>query len=92
MTDERINEVIRKNNELVFKLQHAEAEIASLKSANNRLEHSLLTLSEKLEDANNEIGRLGMVLKHRVINMQSVQSEKRLGKPNERLLMAAKHH
>ena len=51
--------VFQENNELSTKLQQAETENASLKS-------KLITLSEKLEDANNEIGRLGMVLKHRV--------------------------
>lgn len=85
MTDElneRFNDVVRKNAELTVKLEVAETEIGNLKS-------ELLTLSEKLEDANNEMGRMGMVLKHRAKDMQS---QKRLDKQNEWLLGAARHH
>jgi chromosome segregation ATPase len=80
--------VFRGNNELSTRLQYAETENASLKAANEQLENRLLVLSEKLEDANNEIGRLDMVLKHRTKDMQS---GRRLGKQSEWML-AARHH
>jgi len=67
---ENFTYVFQENNELSTKLQQAETENASLKSTIGQLENRLLTLSEKLEDANNEIGRLGMVLKHRVRDTQ----------------------
>jgi regulator of replication initiation timing len=76
-------------NELTTKLQQAETENASLKLANEQLENRVLTLSEKLEDANNEIGRMGMVLKHRTKDMES---ERQFGKPNEWSFLAARHH
>ena len=92
MTDElyeHFTSVVQENNELSTKLQHAEIEIARLKSANERLENRLLTLNEQLEDANNEIGRMGMVLKHR---KKDIQSEKHIGKRNEWPFLAARHH
>ncbi len=80
--NERLDEVARAYNVLTTKLQQAESENARLKS-------ELQTLSEKLEDANNEIGRMGMVLKHRAKDMQS---DRRLGIPNEWAKSAFSHH
>ena len=60
---QRLDELINENIGLAIKLEAAEAEICRLKSA--------------LEDANNEIGRLGMVFRHRE---ESLQSIRRLGK------------
>lgn len=59
-----VNELILENAGLTLKLQAYEAEIGSLKSANQRLVNGLLTVTEKLEKANNEIGRLDLVVKH----------------------------
>ncbi len=86
---EHFTYVVWENAELTTKLQLAEAEISNLKSANKRLENGLLTLSEKLEDANNEIGRLGMVLKHRA---KEVSSERWPDKRNDWPRMVARHH
>jgi predicted nuclease with TOPRIM domain len=86
---EHFTYVVLENNELSNKLQHAETENASLKSANERLENRLLVLSEQLEDANNEIGRLGMVLRHRT---KDRQFDRRLDKQNAWPLLAAHRH
>ncbi len=59
-----VNELILENAGLTLKLQAYEAEIGSLKSANNQLVNGLLTVTEKLEKAHNEIGRLDLVVKH----------------------------
>jgi hypothetical protein len=84
-----IDDVVRANQELATKLQQSEFENASLKSAIEQFEYRVLTLSEKLDDANNEIGRLGMVLQHRAKDMQTVRQ---LGKNNEWLYAASQHH
>lgn len=62
----RIDELVKYNAELAIKLQVAETDIDNLKSAIGRLEDENLALTVKLEDANNEIGRLDMVLKRPV--------------------------
>ena len=86
---EHVTYVVQENIELSTKLLHAETENASLKSANARLENMLLALSEKLADANNEIGRLGMVLRHRTKDMQS---DRRFGQQNAWSVSTARHH
>lgn len=86
---EHFTYVVQENTELSSKLQQAETEVANLKSANERMEHRLLALSEKLEDANNEIGRLGMVLKHRA---KERPSERWLGMQNDWHDLATSHH
>jgi peptidoglycan hydrolase CwlO-like protein len=79
--------VVQEITELTSKLQLAEAEIADLKSVNDRMEYRLTTLNEKLEDANNEIGRLTMVLKHRA---KEIPSESWIRKHSD--LFTARHH
>lgn len=85
MTSERnecFDEVVRAYVALTTKFQKAEAENARLKS-------ELLTLSEKLADADNEIGRMSMVLKHRAKDMQS---ERQFGRQIEWSNFVAHHH
>jgi len=67
-----LNELILENAGLTLKLQAYEAEIGSLKSANERLVNGLLTVTEKLEKANNEMGRLDMVMKHHWDNKSTI--------------------
>jgi len=59
----RIDELVKENADLTLQLKACEAEIERLKSANERLGDGLLTVTEKLENANNEIDRLDMVMK-----------------------------
>ena len=65
------------NLELTLKLQAAETKIESLKSISERLGNGILTLSEKLENANNEIARLDMLMKRQC---KDVDTLSRLGK------------
>ena len=51
--------------DVLARLRHAEDENAKLRAENDRLRYNLSALGEELEDANNEISRLCMVLKHR---------------------------
>ena len=80
--NERLNDALRENAELTRKLQMAETENGSLKS-------EFLALTEKLDDANNEIARLGMVLKHRTKDIESVS---RPGKQIDWSSLAGSHH
>ncbi len=81
-SNEGLDEFSRAYSSLTTKLQLAESENARLKS-------ELLTLSEQLEDANNEIGRMGMVLKHRAKDMQS---NRQFGNLNDLAHLALRHH
>ena len=76
------DEVIRSYNILATKYRQ-------IKSENTRLKSELLALSEKLADANIEIARMGMVLKHRAKDMQS---ERQPGKQSHWLQSATRHH
>ena len=60
---QRLSDLILENTGLAQKLQAAETENCSLKSANERLMNGLLTVTEKLENANIEIGRLDLMMK-----------------------------
>jgi predicted nuclease with TOPRIM domain len=75
----RLDELVKENAGLSLKLKAAETEIDSLESANARLGNELLTLNEKLENANNEISRLDMVMKHRRDDLVTIR---RLGRKN----------
>lgn len=86
---EHVTYVVRENNELTANLQRAEIENARLQSENEQLKNGLLALGEKLADANNEIDRLGMILKHRARDRESA---KRLGKQREWPLFSAHQH
>ncbi len=80
MTNElyqRMDELVNENAELTLKLYDAETVNGSLESANERLVNGLLTVTEKLGNAHNEIGRLRMV-RHR--NRDSLEAIKRLGR------------
>jgi predicted nuclease with TOPRIM domain len=85
---EHFNNVVQENIELMSKLELAEAKIANLKSTNERLEYGFQALSDKLEDANNEINRLGMVLKHRTKDMPP----ERWIRTHNDMLAARRHH
>lgn len=74
---QRIDELARLNDTLTLELQVAETEIGSLKTTIERLESEHLALTEKLEDAKNEIARLDMVRKR---NRDDSVTIRRLGK------------
>ncbi len=81
MTNElyqRIDELERLNALLTLELQVAGAEIGSFKSTIERLGNEHLALTEKLEEAKNEIARLDMVRKRNRDNLETIR---RLGKP-----------
>jgi predicted nuclease with TOPRIM domain len=71
----------KENLELTRKLNIAEAEIESLKSVNERLGSGILTLSEKLENASNEIARLDILMKRQRDNVATLN---RLGKNSKK--------
>lgn len=89
MTDERTSHNTRDCHELEASLLRANAENADLKAENRQLTDNLMKLNEKLEDANNEISRLCMVLKHREKGMPPEELHNRL---HELLLTASPHH
>ena len=79
MTNElyqRMDELVKENAGLTLKLHEAETVNVSLNLANERLGNGLLTLTEKLENANSEIDRLRMV-RHR--NQNNLEAIKRFG-------------
>lgn len=71
---------------MLERLQYAEAENVRLKTDREYLRLKVMELNEQLEDANNEISRLCMVLKHREMN---VQHNRRLHRLNEFMLATA---
>jgi hypothetical protein len=80
MTNElyqRMDELVNENAELTLKLYDVETVNGSLESANDRLVNGLLTVTENLKNAHNEIDRLRMV-RHR--NRDSLEAIKRLGR------------
>ncbi|MDO8466089.1 MAG: hypothetical protein Q7S46_12705 [Gallionella sp.] len=68
-----IDVLIKENAELTLKLQLFEAEIGNLKLAVERLEDAQRGLTVKLEEANNEVSRAYMVLKHQGGNLKSIR-------------------
>jgi hypothetical protein len=61
-----LQDLERKNKELVIQLHDAEDQVASLKVEVERLANGKLELVIKLQDAATEVARLSMVVKHRV--------------------------
>lgn len=68
-----IDDLVQDNAGLTIKLQLAKTEIGSLKLEIERLEGGHLALTVKLQDANNEVARMGMVLKHQVKDLESIR-------------------
>lgn len=67
-----IEELVKHNKKLTLKLRISETEVAQLHLEFERVEGENLALVVKLEDANNEIGRLDMVLRHRLDSLESL--------------------
>jgi len=61
---QRLDDLVMENKELTIKLELSNSEIANLRIEVKRLEDGQLELSVKLDESKNEIGRLGMRLKH----------------------------
>ncbi len=80
----RIDELVQGNEKLAIKLQASEAETSRLKLAIERLEYNHQVLTEKLAEANNEIGRLSMVLKRQVNDMEIIKPGIRKAIPSNR--------
>ena len=62
-----IEDLEQKNKELIIQLHDSEVAVASLNVEVTRLENGMLELTVKLNDAADEIGRLTMVVKHKVV-------------------------
>jgi predicted nuclease with TOPRIM domain len=76
MTNElyqRMDELVNENTELTLKLYDAETLNGSLESANERLLNGLLTLTEKLKNANDEMGRLRMVRQRNQDSLEAIK-------------------
>lgn len=68
-----IDDLIRENETLKLQLEAADAKIANLTVKVIKSETGEHELIVQLEDANGEVGRLGMVLKHQSDNLTSIQ-------------------
>ena len=77
---QRLDDLVDKNEELTIKLALANSEIANFKIEVNRLEDGHLGLSVKLGDANDEIGRLEMKLKHRYDDLANLRRHNKCGR------------
>jgi hypothetical protein len=83
MTNElyqHLDGLVAENKALTMKLKLADAEIATLRIEVARLENGQLELSVKLEDANNEVGRIGMVLTHNYDALATLRRHEKFGK------------
>ena len=69
----RIDELVKENAGLTLKLQIADIEIGHLKFEVEQSKEGQLALIVKLEESDNEVGRLGMVLKHQVKDMEFIK-------------------
>ena len=57
--------LVKENAELINKLLDAESEIDKLKLINERLDKTITFLTDRVVDANSEVGQLRMKMKHR---------------------------
>lgn len=69
-----IEELMKDNSVLRVQLKSSEENVANLRLEVVRLENGTIELIARLEDAHNEIGRLGMVLKHQTDNLDTVSA------------------
>lgn len=74
-SDLNIEELVRHSKGLTLRLKISETEVAQLHLAVDQLEGENLALIVKLEDANNEIGRLDMVLRHNVDSLKAIKRQ-----------------
>ena len=67
-----IDELMKDNAILRVQLKSSEENVANLRLEVVKLENGTIEPVARLEDAHNEIGRLGMVLKHQTDNLDAV--------------------
>ena len=63
-TDIYIEKLVRDNAELIQKILCAESEIKKMRLENDNLRNTVQSLTEKVVDANNEVARMSMMMKH----------------------------